>query len=340
MMTYRGCEPCFTITVSTCAVLAVFAVLPCRVCDIRPATLVFCRILLSTAPSMGIDCKLFLVAPDENLQCPICTEVLEHPTACPRGHNFCSLCLIGWMETVSGNHTKCPVCRCNIDAQSISNNTALQCEIGAMPVRCPQNATHGCIWTGVASELPRHMSPHGCLFGPVLCPVGCGLTMQRRFIPNHHYVCGQRFGYRYDGTGDICFLAKGVQLSRTPDGAPDGRLKYGTFFIGLKHPICHKFGLCLQITRDEWRDLPPEIIEYAQRDGIRDEVRHTKLRSDIHAFRLHRLQLAAERRMKWAVDVHNRKMSDAAAAAVRAPPAESSRTRRFRLRQATRAEQA
>jgi hypothetical protein len=139
-------------------------------------------------------------------------------------------------------------------------------------------------------------------------------------------------------------LAKDVHLERNANGDTIVVYKH---HVGVADVVCRTFGLCLRIPREEWWNLPPEIREYAQVDGNKDEVRYKKLRRDIHAFRLLQLHVASERRLKLMFDIHNKQMAQMemhhkapsdgsiAQSTGNIPTVDrvSDRTRRFRMRE-------
>ena len=61
----------------------------------------------------------------DELQCPICLDLLKQPVTTPCGHNFCKVCLFPHLESV--RLAGCPVCRKNVPtfAGAYATNLAL-----------------------------------------------------------------------------------------------------------------------------------------------------------------------------------------------------------------------
>ncbi|KAL3788691.1 hypothetical protein HJC23_001890 [Cyclotella cryptica] len=101
--------------------------------------------------SMGWPSSIFTTAPDPNLICPICQDVLDEPFLLKCGHSFCRSCLMSYQEATSprGKHRKfsfkgvsimCPTCRhlAVIDEESPgeSSHSIVKSIIENLPIRC------------------------------------------------------------------------------------------------------------------------------------------------------------------------------------------------------------
>lgn len=61
----------------------------------------------------------------DELQCPICLDLLRLPVTTPCGHNFCKVCLVPHLDQSVVRMAKCPVCRKNVPASSAAYATNL-----------------------------------------------------------------------------------------------------------------------------------------------------------------------------------------------------------------------
>mmetsp|Transcript_27534 Transcript_27534/g.62431 ORF Transcript_27534/g.62431 Transcript_27534/m.62431 type:complete len:423 (+) Transcript_27534:41-1309(+) len=87
----------------------------------------------------GYPCGMFLTAPDLDLTCGICMEVLNDPVlVCGEQHTYCRACIALWKDTKS----TCPECRVPI-SQGKTNRLAKNM-IDKLEVRCPHAGCDGC----------------------------------------------------------------------------------------------------------------------------------------------------------------------------------------------------
>ena len=113
----------------------------------------------------------------EELQCPVCREILVDPVQTSCGHSFCSKCL-----GARNRRLRCHVCRstCNVtedhkEARRVKN----------LQVKCP-NYSNGCEWKGTLGDSLQHCDQ--CLYEVIHCPnlaKGCAATLQRVKMQDH-----------------------------------------------------------------------------------------------------------------------------------------------------------
>ncbi len=117
-----------------------------------------------------IDSGIFMLPVDDEFKCGLCLDVLFEARSCQvrllsaviplhvlfysnpptsrlsfsqRGHNFCSPCILSWLEKKS----TCPSCRCDLTVASLTRVLVVDHMMEKLDVRCP-NVTRGCKWTG------------------------------------------------------------------------------------------------------------------------------------------------------------------------------------------------
>ena len=61
---------------------------------------------------------MFLASGDSE-ECSICLEILNEPTITRCAHIFCSTCINDVMESTTGPLTPCPLCRTDIEANTL-----------------------------------------------------------------------------------------------------------------------------------------------------------------------------------------------------------------------------
>lgn len=82
---------------------------------------------------MGYDLTNFVDEVDDELQCQICTMVLEHPIETPCEHFFCSECIEGWLSV----NAVCPVDRRPPTTADLRHPSRLTCNLlGKLDIRC------------------------------------------------------------------------------------------------------------------------------------------------------------------------------------------------------------
>ncbi|KAK2708721.1 hypothetical protein QYM36_014355 [Artemia franciscana] len=135
---------------------------------------------------MGIDVARFSGDIDEDLLCPICSNVLEDPLQAPTcEHAFCNSCITEWLTR---NQT-CPIDRryLTIDAlkpvprilRNLLSRLSLMCD----------NEKHGCPAVVKLEALQTHLLE--CEFNPkrpVPCSLGCGITIPFDELKDHNCV--------------------------------------------------------------------------------------------------------------------------------------------------------
>jgi len=135
---------------------------------------------------MGYDVNRFQGDVDEELLCPICSGVLEDPLQAPQcEHAFCSGCINEWL-------TRQPTCP--VDRNAITPNELkpvpriLRNLLCRLYIAC-DNASFGCTAVVKLDLLPNHLQE--CEHNPkkpVHCDQGCGLTIPKDELKDHHCV--------------------------------------------------------------------------------------------------------------------------------------------------------
>jgi E3 ubiquitin-protein ligase NRDP1 len=136
---------------------------------------------------MGFAWDNFEPEPDEDLQCPVCHDVLQDAVSTTCGHSFCQLCITGWLE----GHTECPIDRTELgDDADLSPAIALRNLISKLKVKC-RYRVNGCEVVRIVSKIQDH-EVNECPFDPVasvafLCQDDCGFSLTSRSVAGH--VC-------------------------------------------------------------------------------------------------------------------------------------------------------
>lgn len=142
---------------------------------------------------------MFLTAPDPNLNCCICQDVMTNPHRTPCGHVFCHTCIHDWLDL--DNHT-CVTCRQPLLSTDLQPDRILESIIGNLSCRCP-NTT--CTWMGKHTRLPHHLA-HGCTEEIVPCPhtgaFGCPFKNKRKHLHDHLATC------KYEQVKDILYAQR------------------------------------------------------------------------------------------------------------------------------------
>lgn len=114
-------------------------------------------------------------------------DVLEDPRLCREGHTFCMECIETYL--VQHNNGTCPNDRSVVTVTYLRRVLSLQSYLEGQTVRCPNwEHVEGCQWTGLLSELRRHLEE--CLFFVVECKnEGCHFRCQRRQERVHASTC-------------------------------------------------------------------------------------------------------------------------------------------------------
>ena len=121
----------------------------------------------------------FLKDPPEDFSCMICAKVLNEPqvTDCC-GQHFCAVCLEQWLKKQAKK--TCPHCRS--ERFSYMRYLPLKRKINALQVYCPFEI-QGCKFITTVGHVKAHKA--GCGFAQVLCKLGCGVTLHRKFLAWH-----------------------------------------------------------------------------------------------------------------------------------------------------------
>ena len=136
----------------------------------------------------------FIVAPQQDRFCPVCTELLTEPFLSDCGHHVCRACHKRIMAT---RMTKCPTCQEPNVLKKARLNKHLQREIYDLKVHC-QNKTgnkRGCQWIGELRELEDHLNPakKRCEYIPLVCSYGCGERVPSGDMKDHkEFQCPKR----------------------------------------------------------------------------------------------------------------------------------------------------
>ena len=108
----------------------------------------------------------------QDLECPICLELVSDPVQTSCGHLFCGECIKG-TET-------CPIDRKSFSTTPDHFNAR---RLGDFKVKCP-NSEKGCSWLGELRAAEEHTSVI-CRYQTVKCAKGCEKEMQRRQATLH-----------------------------------------------------------------------------------------------------------------------------------------------------------
>ena len=90
----------------------------------------------------------------EDLECPICQEILNDPLQTNCGHLFCGKCL----QSGGSRVKNCPVCR---EEYTSTSDQFLTRKINGLKVKCP-NASKGCEWSGELRDAEGHVKAASC----------------------------------------------------------------------------------------------------------------------------------------------------------------------------------
>ncbi|XP_066988012.1 E3 ubiquitin-protein ligase NRDP1 isoform X1 [Macrobrachium rosenbergii] len=133
---------------------------------------------------MGFDVTRFQGEVDEELLCPICSEVLEDPLQAPScEHAFCSGCINEWLS----RQQTCPVDRQTITSSQLKSvPRILRSLLSKLYISC-DNKPHGCTAVLKLDLLSSHLEE--CEFNPkrpVPCEQGCGLVVPKDELKDHN----------------------------------------------------------------------------------------------------------------------------------------------------------
>ncbi|XP_065917607.1 uncharacterized protein [Dysidea avara] len=125
----------------------------------------------------------FVTTPADWLMCNICHYPSRDPylSGCC-GHTFCKSCLEGAKKATTISDA-CPICR-NEEFPTMPNKQADR-TVRSLHVFCT-NKEKGCEWQGEVNNIVGHVTnSDGCQFEEVICPNGCGMCVQRKYLSSH-----------------------------------------------------------------------------------------------------------------------------------------------------------
>jgi hypothetical protein len=148
------------------------------------------------------DVTLFVEAPNEYFECPLCINILKDPVLFPKGgHTFCRSCVT---ESLVTSET-CPTCRERLTIDSLISNRLINNMIEDLEVKCLSvpflaedqvrkskrmklGFKEFCEWTGKLNGAESHYNE--CQFANTTCPNdGFDDILVRREIPDHNKIC-------------------------------------------------------------------------------------------------------------------------------------------------------
>ncbi|XP_028674898.2 uncharacterized protein LOC114664794 isoform X1 [Erpetoichthys calabaricus] len=68
------------------------------------------------------DVKLLLVKIHQNLQCPICLDLMKEPVATRCDHQFCRFCMLKLLSRAKGGPAQCPLCKNQVTKRSLQDS--------------------------------------------------------------------------------------------------------------------------------------------------------------------------------------------------------------------------
>ena len=131
---------------------------------------------------MGHDVRDYVGVVDDVYLCRICLQVLDNAVNTPCGHTFCKACILRSLT----NDKKCPLDRKPLKQNDLNAVIALETLLAKLPIKC-QYRQNGCQFSSSRSKMSAHES--SCESNPdktSLCPKGCGLMIEQRFLLEHN----------------------------------------------------------------------------------------------------------------------------------------------------------
>ncbi len=135
---------------------------------------------------MGLDVARVRGEVDEELMCPICSQVLLDPVAAPEcEHAFCQPCISQWLA----RRPNCPVDRQPVQPKDLRPvPRILRNLLARLEVSC-DNESSGCAVVCKLDLLSHHLKE--CEHNPkraVLCDKGCGLAVPKDELAAHNCI--------------------------------------------------------------------------------------------------------------------------------------------------------
>lgn len=130
---------------------------------------------------LGYGDERFQESVNEDLHCPICTNVLKQPVHCgPSEHYFCKSCITRHLE----NNTKCPCCMKELSLEKLHPPSRFVTNrLSKLTISC-DNFDRGCPELIELGNLGFHVKK--CEFSLVVCSNdGCTSTMNRKDLAEH-----------------------------------------------------------------------------------------------------------------------------------------------------------
>ena len=130
---------------------------------------------------LGYADERFKEVVNEDLHCPICTNVLKQPVHCVSNeHYFCKACITRHLE----NDEKCPCCMERLSFEDLKPPSRFVTNrLSQLTIHC-DNSDRGCQELVGLGDLSSHVK--SCGFSSVVCSnEGCALTMNKK--EQHHH---------------------------------------------------------------------------------------------------------------------------------------------------------
>ncbi|XP_068142690.1 E3 ubiquitin-protein ligase NRDP1 [Drosophila tropicalis] len=135
---------------------------------------------------MGFDMALIIGNTDEELLCPICTDILENPVQSPIcEHAYCKECIGKWIR----EKNNCPVDRTQLsNSQLVPASRLMRAMLGRLKIKCCY-FENGCPEVVQLEDFRSHLA--SCDHNPkmdIKCSKGCGLTVPKDEMSEHNCV--------------------------------------------------------------------------------------------------------------------------------------------------------
>ena len=120
-----------------------------------------------------------------NLNCSICDELIENAVTLGCQHNFCRLCLTGWIASQTDeSNVPCPGCRTIFDSTSgLEGSRLIRNVLSVVKFKCTNQLCEEKVNYG---ELTLHQGM--CLYGCVTCSF-CEEEIVRKDLESHKIGC-------------------------------------------------------------------------------------------------------------------------------------------------------